>query len=71
MTPFDIQTAFSNATSISIPALGSATPYPSNILVSGLTGTITKVTVTLSGFSHTAPDDVDVLLVGPAGKSLL
>jgi len=71
MTPFDIQTAFSNATSISIPALGSATPYPSNILVSGLTGTITKVTVTLSGFSHTAPDDVDVLLVGPGGQKFI
>jgi subtilisin-like proprotein convertase family protein len=44
-----------------------ATPYPSEIAVSGL-GEVTDVNVTLNGFSHTFPDDVDVLLVGPAGQ---
>jgi hypothetical protein len=48
----------------------SASPYPSNLAVSGLTGTITKVTVTLTGFVHSYPDDVDVLLVGPTGTAV-
>jgi subtilisin-like proprotein convertase family protein len=47
-----------------------ATPYPSQIMVSGL-GTITDVNVTLTGFNHTFPDDVDVLLVGPGGQSVI
>ena len=34
-------------------------------------GTITNVTVTLSGLSHTWLSDVDVLLVGPAGQMVL
>jgi hypothetical protein len=47
-------------------------PYPSTINVTGQTGSILGVTVTLNGFSHTWPSDVDVLLVGPGGqKSLL
>jgi subtilisin-like proprotein convertase family protein len=62
---------FSNPAPITIPAVGTATPYPSNIAVSGLTGTITKVTVTLTNFNHTFPQDVDVLLVGPAGQNLI
>ncbi len=32
---------------------------------------ITDVNVTLNGFSHTFPRDVDVLLVGPQGQKLL
>ncbi|HEX9004896.1 MAG TPA: putative Ig domain-containing protein [Blastocatellia bacterium] len=48
-----------------------ATPYPSTISVSGLTGTITKVTVTLTNFNHPFPDDVDMLLVGPTGEQAL
>jgi subtilisin-like proprotein convertase family protein len=50
---------------------GSSTPYPSTIVSSGLTGTITNVTVTLSNFNHTFPDDVDVLLVGPGGQKYI
>src|SRR5436190_5141457 len=49
----------------------AATPYPSTITVSGLTGTITDVNVTLTGLSHTFPDDVGVLLVGPQGQSTI
>ncbi len=65
---------FANPTSITIPATGSdgpGTPYPSDITVSGLTGVITKVTVTLKGYNHTFPGDVDVLLVGPTGQNTL
>ena len=63
--------ALSNTTSIAIPSSGSASPYPSNIVVSGAGGTVTKVTVTLNTFSHTFPDDVDVMLVGPSGQNAI
>jgi uncharacterized repeat protein (TIGR01451 family) len=46
---------------------GPATPYPSHIFVSGLPGTVNHVTVSINGFSHTAPADVQSLLVGQAG----
>ncbi|MDW8412241.1 MAG: S8 family serine peptidase [Acidobacteriota bacterium] len=62
---------FSNTTTITIPSSGPATPYPSNISVSGVTGTVTKVTVELRLFNHTFPDDVDVLLVGPTGARVI
>jgi subtilisin-like proprotein convertase family protein len=48
-----------------------ATPYPSTISVGGLGGTISKVTVTVTGFTDPRPDDVDMLLVGPNGASLI
>jgi subtilisin-like proprotein convertase family protein len=62
---------FSNPASITIPNSGAATPYPSNITVSGIAGTVSKVTVTLTNMNHTFPDDVDVLLVGPTGKQII
>jgi subtilisin-like proprotein convertase family protein len=40
--------------------------YPSVITVSGLSGVVTKVTVTFA-ITSTFPDDLDVLLVGPTG----
>lgn len=46
-----------------------ASPYPSTINVTGLTGTITKVTAKLKNFTHTNPDDVDIVLVGPQGHN--
>ncbi len=64
--------AFRSRTEIGIPISGPANSYPSSINVSGLSGSITKLTVTLFNLSHSWPDDVDVLLVGPSGlKSLL
>jgi subtilisin-like proprotein convertase family protein len=44
--------------------------YPSPIVVSGLTGTVSKVTVTFA-ITGTFPDDLDVLLVGPTGARSL
>jgi subtilisin-like proprotein convertase family protein len=49
-----------------------ATPYPSQITVSGLTGeVVTNVTVTLNGFTHSFPSDVNIILVGPQGQTAL
>lgn len=47
-----------------------ATPYPSTIAVSGLAA-VQDVNVTLSGFTHSHPADVRVLLVGPQGQTTL
>jgi autotransporter-associated beta strand protein len=72
------QVTFHNGANFMIPAAGEgsstgavATPYPSFIVTSGLGATLNKVTVTLHNFTHTNPDDVDVLLVSPAGHKIL
>jgi hypothetical protein len=61
---------FSNTNSLSISDFPLPTePYPSSITVTGLPGVVLKkVTIQLHGFSHTFPDDVDMLLVGPGGQ---
>ena len=65
----------SNTASIAVPAGGTsqgvASPYPSPITISGLTGTVSDVNVTLTNFSHAIASDVDILLVGPAGQNLV
>ncbi|HKQ36617.1 MAG TPA: Calx-beta domain-containing protein [Verrucomicrobiae bacterium] len=48
-----------------------AVPYPSTINVSGLSGVVGRVEVTLSNLSHTFPDDIDILLVAPNGRSVV
>ena len=62
---------FSNPGSITIPSSGAATPYPSTITVSGVSGTISDVNVTIKGLTHTNPDDLDILLVGPSGEKII
>src|SRR5450631_1595616 len=72
------QTPFSNTNPITAPstltsAPQKATPYPSQITVASLTGTISKVTVTLNGWSENGasafPGDRDFMLVGPGGQT--
>lgn len=48
-----------------------ASPYPAAIAVTGAPGSITGVIVSISGFTHTYPDDVGMVLVGPGGQALL
>ena len=64
-------TTFSNTSAIQIPYSGVANPYPSEISVQGLSGTISDANVKLNGFSHGWPDDVAVQVVGPDGTSVL
>ena len=73
-----VVTSFSNSSSMTIPGTGTGSPtgapasvYPSNVVASGLSGTISKVTVGLNGLNHTFPSDVDMLLVGPGGQNLV
>jgi hypothetical protein len=65
--------SFSNATPVVIPggvgSSGVASLYPLPMTVSGLTGGVSKTTVTLTGFAHQCSIDVDVLLVAPSGRS--
>ena len=56
---------YCNTGAITVPNAGAATPYPSNIRVSGLSGNVTKVTAELKGVTHQAPIDLDILLSGP------
>ncbi|HET8969599.1 MAG TPA: hypothetical protein VFN19_00960, partial [Candidatus Nanopelagicales bacterium] len=73
----DGPTSFSNTAAISVPATGSAdqigpaSPYPSPITVSGLTGPVTKVTLTLNGVTHASFGDIDAMLVSPSGQNLV
>jgi subtilisin-like proprotein convertase family protein len=56
-----------------IPTSGLAAPYPAPLLVLANTahGRISKLRVVLSNVSHTFPDDLDVLLQGPDGQTVL
>lgn len=44
----------------------TATPSPSSLTVSGLIGRVQNLTVLVSGFKHSYPDDVGLLLQGPS-----
>ena len=64
--------SYSNTNSITIVSGDDpATPYPSTINVPSFAGTVTRVTVKLFGLSHSFPRNIDVLLVGPTGQTLL
>ena len=66
-----ITRTFTNASPIWISATtGAASSYPSELNVAGLKrGKLLDLNVTLRGFSHTFPDDVDILLMAPNGAS--
>ena len=60
---------FNNTTPISIVDNTTANPYPSVISVSGVNPAyVTNVRVSFTGFFHTFPDDIDMMLVGPQGQ---
>ena len=65
---------YCNTGAIIAPGLGNdsgpASPYPSNIFVTNLPGTVNAVTVQLRGFSTKDQGDLLSLLVGPGGNNL-
>ena len=48
-----------------------ATPYPAVLNVSGVIGTVNKITATVSNLSHGSISDVCILLTGPTGTNTL
>jgi hypothetical protein len=46
-------------------------PYPAHVNVAGLPTTVSKVTVNINGMNLTHPGNVSLLLVGPAGQTVL
>jgi subtilisin-like proprotein convertase family protein len=63
---------FTNPDRIDIPFIGLADPYPSaTVPISGLSGKIAHVSVTLEDIFHAKSSDVDVLLVGPNGQGVI
>lgn len=54
-----------------LPDAGAATPYPSPIVVSGITAAVHQIKVTLRGLNHDYPGDIDMLLVGPHGQAAI
>jgi hypothetical protein len=73
-TPLCGTLTFSSALPIVIPAAGfsgPANPYPSSIVVSGVTGTVTDVDVSVFNLTHGNSFDVDLLLDGPGGQNTI
>ena len=67
---------YCNTGAIAIPAtntppndIGAGYPNPSNMIVSGLPGTINTVALTLKGYHATVPNAISSLLVGPAATT--
>jgi uncharacterized repeat protein (TIGR01451 family) len=63
--------SFTNNNVIIINSQGAATIYPSTTVVSGLAGSISKVTAKIGQLTHSFPEDIDMLLVGPSGQKVL
>ena len=59
---------FANTSTVTIPTLGNATPYPSTITARGFVGPVQDVNVTIKNLQHPSDWDLSVLLVGPAGQ---
>lgn len=59
---------------VTIPATGTsgpANPYPATRTISGETGVISDLNVTIDGIWHQSPQDLDLLLVGPQGEKVV
>lgn len=50
---------------------GISNPYPSQITTSGLSGTVSDITVTLTNFTSPRSREIDVVLVSPTGRTLM
>lgn len=59
------------APGITIETSGPGTPYPSQLVVSGVAEPVSGLRVTLANLSHSWPADVDILLAGPQGQNVI
>jgi len=62
---------FSNPQAITVPDDGPANPYPSSIAVSGMSGSVTDVSVEIPDIVHNWSRDFDILLVSPTNRGVL
>jgi len=60
---------FCNNGGVTIPDPGAADVYPANIVVSGLVGTVTKVTSQVNGLTAPRPNNLDLMLVSPTNAA--
>ena len=60
-----------NTGAITIPDNGMASPYPSEITITNHNDRLSRVSLTLTNFSHSSPDDVDIMLVSPSGRAVV
>jgi len=67
LTINDTASQIRNPTPITFTSNAAASPYPSTINVTGGPASVGSMRVTLYDLSHTFPDNIDVLLVGPNG----
>lgn len=67
------QTTFTNSSTITMGTglANNGSVYPSNISVSGMSGVVSNVTVTLTNVTHTNPDDIDVVVQSPTGVNVV
>ena len=56
---------------MSAGASAVASIYPSTITVADAPASITELSIAINGLSHTYPDDVEMLLVGPGGQKMV
>ncbi len=66
-----VRNGFVNTNRIDIVDGRNAEPYPSKITVKDLPDRLYDVNVVLHNFEHTNPDDVDILVVGPNGRTAI
>ncbi|MBP6455621.1 MAG: T9SS type A sorting domain-containing protein, partial [Chitinophagaceae bacterium] len=65
------QSIETNSNPINILDNANSSLYASNINVTGYTGVIFNLAITLNGFSHSYPGDVSIVLQSPSGQKLL
>jgi RHS repeat-associated protein len=63
--------AIADSIPIVISGGAPATPYPSQIAVSGLMGFINDLSVSVNGVSSSSPSGLGLLLAGPGGQSVV
>jgi len=77
--PSNALSAAERAPAVSVVIAGNTNPivindnaaaalYPSIATITGVTPSITRVRVQLTGLTHTFPDDLDIILEGPQGQ---